>query len=460
MEMRAMTSRRVPVRLLILAVVPLLESSAGCPLSKGTLLSVTDQVTGAVNKATTTLQNGIDTLGSQSASWQKTLPQLTDQLHAAAKDLESSAAQDIQGDINQTIQEINGTADYTAQLLNRSISYAGTEVQCREDIIVLRIKIELGNQIHRLRNLLRKQNNQPLETLDPVPPSICHVDPDFIDLSKALSVVRITGADLGTALPEVYVVDDRSHEVLVPSQFVVPVTTYELTLNASRMVQANLLGPSSVAVRFKWGGLLLPTGIGVTAGATPPQCGGLGQPCCQGLNCAAGICSAGVCVAPPQCGAIGQPCCNTTQCSAGACASGRCVACGALGQPCCSGVSCSAGSCTGGVCTAPRPPTCHAGPLVQWSSGSVAGCGELSGGQCSTHFCWKLTGSCDSGTANGVINVGIQGNCNGQSMATGPTRVDNSGAQAVAWFNKPQDNCYTSGCTGALTISFNVNCCQ
>jgi hypothetical protein len=136
------------------------------------------------------------------------------------------------------------------------------------------------------------------------------------------------------------------------------------------------------------------------------------------------------------------------------------VTCGSLGQPCCPGGSCSAGTCTNNVCTAPRQPTCHPGPVVQFNSGSVGGCGEPSGGSCNTAFCWKISGSCDYGTATGLTNVNIAGTCNGQTMAIGPRRVENNGGQATAWFDKPQDMCYSHGCLGALTISFSVNCCQ
>jgi hypothetical protein len=58
------------------------------------------------------------------------------------------------------------------------------------------------------------------------------------------------------------------------------------------------------------------------------QCGGPGQPCCQGNTCKNdGCCLGGGCVASPTCG----------------CTAGQCTTCGLTGQACCAGNTCQAG---------------------------------------------------------------------------------------------------------------------
>lgn len=296
----------------------------------------------AVNKATDTIEQAIQTLGTQSSAWQSTLQDLQQKLHDDAFQLEDGA-KDIE---RETFNQIRDTADHVADLAQRSIAYAGVEARCDTDIITGRLQRELKNLIHSLRK-------EPLES---IPPAICQVIPDRLDLTQLPDVVRFTGAALEQNKPSVSVMDLSTGEVPVPDVLIDRVSDYVLTLNVSRMMQANLLKPSSVKVVFKWGTVKLPNEIGVTSGAPVHLCGHLGEECCPNSVCSEGICSIHGCVAKPQCGDVGQPCCNATQCNTGMCSNGSCIACGNLNQPCCGGSQCSAGACTNGTCAQPPAP--------------------------------------------------------------------------------------------------------
>jgi hypothetical protein len=104
------------------------------------------------------------------------------------------------------------------------------------------------------------------------------------------------------------------------------------------------------------------------------QCGGSGQPCCDGNNCSnggcciqavvgstcvaaqamcpgmQGACSAGGCQGGA-CGKTGEPCCVGDVCTAPltTCRTMQCAACGGAGQPCCPEFGRGGGG--GGYCT-------------------------------------------------------------------------------------------------------------
>jgi hypothetical protein len=70
-----------------------------------------------------------------------------------------------------------------------------------------------------------------------------------------------------------------------------------------------------------------------------------------------------------------------------------------------------------------------------------------------------VSDTCDFGTATGVQNVNVQSQgCPASEASATPTTVVPSGANVTAYFDKPQNACLYGGC--AVTISFNVTCCQ
>jgi hypothetical protein len=126
------------------------------------------------------------------------------------------------------------------------------------------------------------------------------------------------------------------------------------------------------------------------------DCGGIGEPCCDpGNTCNEGVCDLtqgpdGTCVA---CGTLGLPCCdndtcNTSDltCSTGGPSNGTCVACGEIGLPCCEGEFCESDA----VCDPTEGP-----------DGTCVACGAL-GQPC----CEPPDAPCDAGgTCNGTICV-------------------------------------------------------
>jgi len=94
-------------------------------------------------------------------------------------------------------------------------------------------------------------------------------------------------------------------------------------------------------------------GVCLLGGCQSGACGRLGAPCCGGgVSCTApsSTCSNGTCVA---CGGSGQPCCPPNRGSGGYCGepfvcqtgTNRCVACGATSNACCAGSVCTMTAC-------------------------------------------------------------------------------------------------------------------
>jgi hypothetical protein len=190
-----------------------------------------------------------------------------------------------------------------------------------------------------------------------------------------------------------------------------------------------------------------------------------GTGCNDGNNCDQASCQNGACMGTPKVCPQGYAC-NPSN---GQCA---CVpkTCAEVGSDCgnppdgCGGTLNCGNTCpynqTCGAVTNYQCPKCHDGPLVQFNSGQVSGCGlPKQPGQCNTNYCWVVSASCDIGHAVGVANVNISGTCSGQPMAAGPTDVTETGGIATAYFDKESDQCYFSGCESALNISFNPICC-
>lgn len=126
-----------------------------------------------------------------------------------------------------------------------------------------------------------------------------------------------------------------------------------------------------------------------------PECGVLGQPCCESNTCNLPLgCAAGICQDPaPNCGGVGEPCCAASSCEAPFdCVSGTCrdTRCGIAGLTCCTGakkcldtLSCISGDQDQvGQCAPacdPFAPNCPAGSgCIPDATSGFAGCVALS----------------------------------------------------------------------------------
>lgn len=83
------------------------------------------------------------------------------------------------------------------------------------------------------------------------------------------------------------------------------------------------------------------------------SCGGTGEICCPVNECtySFNVCKGGICVS---CGDENEPCCDNNECNYGkTCISGTCFECGDKGQPCCDGNACFSyptTTCIDGIC--------------------------------------------------------------------------------------------------------------
>lgn len=254
--MRAMRKPPWLLFVTLAAAAPFLQGSSCIPNIKP-----------SVDEVTATMQNAIDALGQQSASWQATLQDLQQKLAQNASDL----------------------ANQVAQLAQRGLAYSGVEVQCRTDIVGTHMRNALINLLHTFKH----------EPLDPVPPTICQVIPDNLDYSHLPDALRFTGADLDDTDKPLAVAISDSGEKSVPATYVNRVSNYVMTLNVQAMKDTGLLTAQTRQVVFRWHGATVSNEIGVIAGLPPVvQCGAVGQTCCSsGAQCTAAgaTCVSGTC---------------------------------------------------------------------------------------------------------------------------------------------------------------------
>ncbi|UJP05258.1 MAG: hypothetical protein LZF61_10580 [Nitrosomonas sp.] len=169
---------------------------------------VTETIEDATNKASdiagdtvATLDEGIDALERNSASWQSVLQQMTKQL---TDDAQSTVRNEI------------------SALLNRSVAATGTELRCDLDFI--------GARVHQ--GLVRIRAHLLNQPLPPLEPALCHVVPPAVDMALDTSrrnKVEIFGYDFDTT-PIKVKLHDQSQTKDVSSHLNV-LTHYHMMLN-------------------------------------------------------------------------------------------------------------------------------------------------------------------------------------------------------------------------------------
>lgn len=147
------------------------------------------------------------------------------------------------------------------------------------------------------------------------------------------------------------------------------------------------------------------------------DCGGPGQPCCQGTSCAPGfVCNgSSVCVL---CGVPGEACCARNDCGSGCCENGSCVG---AGDSCANGMACSNGAC--GSCGAKNAPCCAnrqcTAPGTLCIGAGVGTCGDCGGnGQ---NCCLNNTCVTDNVCSGGICSACTPVGCTPLNSLCGPT---------------------------------------
>jgi hypothetical protein len=173
---------------------------AGCSIPDK-IEDLTDKVTDIAGDTVAALDNAIDALDRNSASWQTVLQDTTKQLTA---------------DAQSTVR--NEVSD----LLNRSVAATGTELRCNTDFIGSRVRQALV----RIRARLMHQSIPPVE------PALCHVVPAAVDMALDASrrnKLEFFGYDFDTT-PIKVTLQEKSRTLDVSSSLDRP-THYHMTLN-------------------------------------------------------------------------------------------------------------------------------------------------------------------------------------------------------------------------------------
>jgi hypothetical protein len=208
---------------------------SGCSIGEK-IDKVTDTVSDISGDTVAALDNAIDALDRNSASWQTVLQDTTQQLTA-----------DAQSTVRNEISD----------LLNRSVAATGTELRCNMDFIGTRVRQALV----RIRARLLHQ------PIPPVEPALCHVVPAAVDMaldSSRRNKLEFFGYDFDT-MPIKVTLQDKSRTLDVSSNLD-RLTHYHMTLNLG----ANGVPVSNASNRLtlEWQDRLI-SSIAVIQPATP-----------------------------------------------------------------------------------------------------------------------------------------------------------------------------------------------
>ncbi|MER2514572.1 MAG: hypothetical protein ABTQ25_19550 [Nitrosomonas ureae] len=189
----------IPRRFLwLMAFIPILI--AGCSIGDK-IDRLTDEVSDVAGDTVATLDNAIDALDRNSASWQSVLQDTTTKLTDEAQ---------------STVR--NEVSD----LLNRSVAATGNELRCNVDFIGARVRQALA----RIRARLLHQEIPPVE------PALCHVVPAAVDMaldSNRRNKLEFFGYDFDTT--PIKVTLHNKSGVLDVSSKLDRLTHYHMTLN-------------------------------------------------------------------------------------------------------------------------------------------------------------------------------------------------------------------------------------
>ena len=209
-------------------------------------------------------QSAIEQLVNQSTSWQATLQNLENQLIANGQ---STLANEVQS------------------VLNRGIAGASLEFRC--DVTFL------GSQLAQaLRDIQANFNHEPPPGQ---PPHFCNVDPSAVDLrlppDRRPATLNLYGFNFTAPAINVAIVDTSGNRITPPAGIFTVPTEFEATLNIVNF-------PFSSTASYV--SFMLPANEERRVSIVqPPNCGGIGQQCCQppntvcdpGLGCLASKCT-------------------------------------------------------------------------------------------------------------------------------------------------------------------------
>jgi hypothetical protein len=177
-----------------------------------------------VDATATILQRSLNQLIDNSTAWQQTLLQLE-------RDLVNAGETVLANEVNQLVQ--------------RGIGTAGVEVRCNADFI--------GNRMRRHVEILLAQA-QKATPPPPLPPTICQVSPDHLDMGHRPNVVAFYGYDLDAGVE--VVLAHAGGEVSLGTAVSLP-THYLLTLDTSEGTTAPLCDLLYRRIVVRYGGVEL-----------------------------------------------------------------------------------------------------------------------------------------------------------------------------------------------------------
>lgn len=173
-----------------------------------------------LEKAIQTLDKGINTLASESRSWQSVLENAQKQLTADAKSI-------IKNEITD--------------LIKTGIASVGEEGRCNADFVGQRSRhalIEIRNELAKEVNELAKKERIPLKPVAIVEPAVCIVNPSSIDVARfdreELNKLEISGYDFKPSSIKVMLkdLDQTEQDVSNTSD---PSSKYNFILNLSKV---------------------------------------------------------------------------------------------------------------------------------------------------------------------------------------------------------------------------------
>ena len=176
-----------------------------------------------LEKAIQTLDKGINTLASESRSWQSVLENAQKQLTADAKSI-------IKNEITD--------------LIKTGIASVGEESRCNADFVGQRSRhalIEIRNELAKEVNELAKQERIPLKPVKILEPAVCIVNPSSIDVARvdglereALNKLEISGYDFKPSSIKV-ILKDRDQTEEDVSTTADSTSKYNFILNLSKV---------------------------------------------------------------------------------------------------------------------------------------------------------------------------------------------------------------------------------
>jgi hypothetical protein len=179
-----------------------------------------------LEKVIQTFDKGINTLGSESRSWQSVLENVQKQL-----------TQDVKSTIKNEITD----------LIKTGIASVGEEGRCNADFVgqrsrhaLIEIRNELAKEVNELAKQVGQQERIPLKPVEILEPAVCIVNPSSIDVARVdleregLNKLEISGYDFKPSSIKVILKDrDQTEEDVSTNSD--PTSKYNFILNLSKV---------------------------------------------------------------------------------------------------------------------------------------------------------------------------------------------------------------------------------